>query len=73
MSCYFRHLNELFAEAGITVTPANRKQLDQAIHKIVEVEYKNCPETWKAVKLGTAGPEKRQEFVRKLKGALAGG
>jgi hypothetical protein len=69
MSCYFRHLNELFAEAGIAVTPANKKQLDQAVHKIVEVDYKNCPAAWKAVKQGTADPQQRQEFVRKLKAA----
>jgi hypothetical protein len=67
LSCYFRHMNELFAEAGITVTPANKKQLDQAVHKIVEVEYKNCPEAWKAIKQGTADPQKRQAFISKLK------
>ncbi|MBN1189235.1 MAG: hypothetical protein JXA46_05725 [Dehalococcoidales bacterium] len=71
MSCYFRHMNEIFAEAGIEITPANRKQIDQAIHRIVEVDYKDCPAAWKAVKQGTATPEQRQEFVRKLK-AVAG-
>ena len=72
MSCYFRHMNEIFAEAGVTVTPANRKQLDQAVHRIVDVEYKNCPATWKAIKKGMETPEQRQEFVSKLKSAVAG-
>jgi hypothetical protein len=40
MSCYFRHLHTIFDEAGIQVTPANKKQIDQAIHKIVDVSYK---------------------------------
>ena len=50
MTCYFRHLNEFFEQAGITVTKENRKDIDRAIHKIVGTEYKNCPATWKEVK-----------------------
>jgi hypothetical protein len=53
MSCYFRHLKELFAGPGITVTPENKKRLDAAIHKIVRVKYKNCQDT------KSAGQEKR--------------
>ena len=37
MSCYFRHLKDVLSEAGIEVTPANKKQIDQAIK---ELEYK---------------------------------
>ena len=50
MSCYFRHLEDIFAEAGIEVTSGNRKQLDRAIHRIVGTDYKACPETWRRVK-----------------------
>jgi len=50
MSCYFRHLKELFDEAGIEVTPANRKQVDQTIHRLVNVPYKECPQAWKKLK-----------------------
>jgi hypothetical protein len=70
MSCYFRHMQPLFDEAGIKITPTNKKQIDQAIHKIVEVDYKDCPATWKQIKLGLAEPRKRQEFIRKLKSAV---
>ncbi len=45
MSCYFRHLKDIFAEAGIEVTKANRKELDRAFHDIVGVVYKDCPTT----------------------------
>ena len=72
MSCYFRHLQPLFSEAGITVTPANRKELDQAVHRIVDVSYKNCPEAWKKIKAGTADAQQRADFIRKLKSALSG-
>jgi hypothetical protein len=71
MSCYFRHMQEIFAEAGIQVTPENKKAVDQAIHRIVDVSYKNCPAAWKAIKNGTAAAEKRQEFIQKLKRSIA--
>ncbi len=68
MSCYFRHLKEELAQAGITVTAENRKAVDQAIHALMAVEYKNCPPTWKAVKERiNADPEIRQAFVKALK------
>ena len=71
MSCYFRHLDDIFNEAGITVTPANRKQVDQAIHQIVGVEYKECPAAWKKLKQEILQDEqKRRGFVQKLREAL---
>ena len=71
MSCYFRHLQDIFAEAGVKVTPGNKKDIDRVIHRIVNVSYKNCPATWKEIKTGTADAEKRKEFVQKLKKALS--
>jgi hypothetical protein len=70
LSCYFRHLKPLFEEVGIQITPENRKQMDQLIHKIVDVSYKDCPAAWKQIKLGTADPQKKQEFIQKLKSAV---
>jgi len=71
MSCYFRHLKELFDAAGIEVTPANKKQADHAIHRLVNVDYKECPRTWKKLKQEIlANQAKRQEFVDKLRAAM---
>jgi len=71
MSCYFRHLKDMLEEADIEVTPDNRKQVDRAIHQIVGVTYKDCPETWKRLKQQLTGDEqKRQEFISQLKLAL---
>lgn len=70
MSCYFRHLKGIFAEAGIQVTSSNRKQVDQALHQIVGVEYKECPSAWKKLKLELADERKRQELIRKLQNAV---
>jgi hypothetical protein len=63
-------MQDLFAEAGIKVTPENKKEIDQAVHRIVDVSYKNCPAAWKELKAGTADAEKRKEFIQKLKSAF---
>jgi hypothetical protein len=70
MSCYFRHLNTLFAEAGIEVTPANREEIDRAFHEIMGETYKECPATWRKLKLELADEVKRKELVSKLKKAI---
>ena len=71
MSCYFRHLKDILAEAGVEVTPGNKRQIDQAIHKIVGIEYKDCPVAWKALKLQIMGDEqKRRDFVKKFKDTI---
>ena len=71
MSCYFRHMNDIFDDLGIEVTKENRKQLDQAIHEVVQVKYKNCSQTWKAVKQHILeDTKKRKEFLSALKKAL---
>jgi predicted Fe-Mo cluster-binding NifX family protein len=72
MSCYFRHLNSIFNEAGIKVTPANRRQVDQAIHQIVEIDYKDCPAAWKKLKQDVIRDEKkRREFIQELRSAIS--
>ncbi len=71
MSCYFRHLKDILSEAGIEVTPANKKQIDQAIHKIVGVAYKDCPNAWKKLKQDIMSDKKKQQdFIKKLQAAL---
>jgi hypothetical protein len=72
MSCYFRHMKDVFAEAGIEITPDNKRDVDRAVHKIAGIEYKDCPTTWKTLKARFLSDEKkRAEFVRKLKKAVA--
>lgn len=67
MTCYFRHLKEVFNKAGIDVTPQNKQQIDRIIHGIVGVDYKNCPATWRQVKNRLADDE--AGFVAVLKSA----
>ena len=70
LTCYFRHkqMKEVFAKAGVEITKENRKEVDRVIHGIVGVEYKSCPETWKAVKVMLAEDEKA--FIGALKTGL---
>jgi ribosomal protein L17 len=67
MTCYFRHLNQVFEKADIEVTPANKKEIDRIIHDIVGVNYKNCPAAWRQVKSRVL--EDEANFVSMLKDA----
>jgi hypothetical protein len=71
MSCYFRHIKDIFDFVGIEVTPKNKKEIDRVIHELVEVEYKQCSPTWKALKAEiTSKPGGREAFAKKLKSKL---
>jgi hypothetical protein len=67
VTCYFRHLAQVFKKAGIEVTPVNRREIDRIIHNIVGVNYKNCPAAWRQVK--TRVLEDEANFVSMLKDA----
>jgi len=73
MSCYFRHMKEILEEIGIEVTKENKKEVDNIIHRVVGVEYKNCSPTWTAVKEHVKGDDRaRSRFVKRLKKELKG-
>lgn len=68
MSCYFRHIKDLFDEAGLEITPDNKKDVDRTIHKMVGVDYKDCSAAWKRVKAEFLTDDKvRKKFVGRLK------
>jgi hypothetical protein len=69
VTCYFRHLQQVFEKAGIEVTSENKRDIDRVIHRIVGMEYKNCPDAWRDVKKRTA--EDEEGFTSKLKEALS--
>jgi len=70
MSCYFRHLKDVLAEAGVEVTQANKKDVDQAILEIVGVAYKDCPCAWKNLKQKMGNEAGRAAVVKRLRKAL---
>ena len=63
MSCYFRHLKDLFDEAGVEVTPANRKEIDRVIHAAVGLSQKHCPSAWRKVKQEFLADEKKRRIL----------
>jgi len=67
VTCYFRHLQQVFEKAGIEATSENKREIDRLIHGIVGVDYKNCPAAWREVKKRIA--EDEEGFVSKLKEA----
>lgn len=67
MTCYFRHLKDVFKKAGIEVTKDNKREVDRLVHRIVGVEYKNCSAAWREVKKNMA--ENEEGFVSKLRNA----
>ncbi len=73
MSCYFRHLKEIFQEAGIEVSAANRKQIDRTIHRLLGIDINDdCPTTWKMLKQQVLSDEdKGKEFITRLKAAVS--
>jgi len=65
MTCYFRHLQEVFRKAGIEVNKENRQELDRTIHRIVSARYKDFPATWKEVKKRIC--EDEEGFISQLR------
>ena len=67
MTCYFRHkqMKDVFERADVEITKENRKDVDRVVHSIVGVEYKSCPDTWKAVKAMLA--EDEDAFISELR------
>jgi hypothetical protein len=65
MTCYFRRLQWIFRKAGIEVTSENKSEIDEIIHSMVGVKYKNCRDTWREVKEPIANGE--AGFVLELK------
>lgn len=65
MTCYFRHIKQVFEKAGVEVNKDNRSEIDTIIHEIVGVQYKNCPAAWKEVKKRIA--EDEENFASTLR------
>jgi hypothetical protein len=69
LTCYFRIMRGLFEEIGIEVTPQNKYEIDLRIHKLVGVDYKDCPSAGREVKKRMV--EDRAAFAASLQAALS--
>lgn len=68
MTCYFRHMKNIFEKVGIEVTAGNRKEIGHIISNLVNVDYEDCPKVWSEIKRRLA--EDENGFVTDLAGAL---
>ena len=68
MTCYFRHMKDIFTMIGVEPTKENKKEIDRKIHEYLGVEYKNCSQTWKLIKERRA--KNPNQFISDLKTAL---
>jgi predicted Fe-Mo cluster-binding NifX family protein len=62
-------MRELLKEAGIEVTPGNKRDVDKVIHEIVGVKYKNCPLAWGGIK-NRMLRDGREVFIKELRKAV---
>jgi len=67
LTCYFRHLEEVFQKAGISVTSENRREIGRVVQSVVKMEGKHCPDVWREVRKRIK--ENNAEFVQELKHA----
>jgi len=62
-------MEDIFSQAGINITKDNKKDIDRAIHKIVEIDYKNCSDAWKKIKEIIKGNDetKKAELIKRIR------
>ncbi len=62
-------MQNLFDELDVKVTKENKDAIDEIIHEMLSVDYRNCAATWKLVRKRLA--EDGEGFKQRLKLALA--
>jgi hypothetical protein len=65
MSCYIRHLSDVFETLEIEDNKDNRKAMDKSIRRILKID-KPCPEVWKKLKTILADEKKKKDLIGKL-------
>ncbi|MBU6996264.1 MAG: hypothetical protein HXS41_00340 [Theionarchaea archaeon] len=68
MSCYFRHMSDVFQKAGVVITKENKKDVDRALHSLVGVEYKDCSSTWRELKILLQDEEGKERVIKTIRG-----
>jgi len=66
MSCYIRHLSDVFEALGVEDHKDNRKIMDKSIRKLLKTD-EPCPDVWRKLKTILADEKKKKNLVGKLK------
>ena len=73
MGCW-RWFGSVLKEAGVTVTPQNRAEIDKVIHEYIgaKTEYEHCSADWtKAGKKIKMDENEKKKLIKALKSAVA--
>jgi len=69
MTCYTRHLKEIFDEAGVQFTKENKKRADQFFKSWLGKD--DCPDVWKELKIRLNDTSKRKDLIKNLQKTFA--
>lgn len=70
MTCFMRHLGELFEELDLEQTTENKRKMQKELWRITGIESKKCWDIWKEVKIWLADDEKKALMIKQLKEAV---
>ena len=72
MTCYFKNsrMVALFKDIGVVVTKDNKKAVDEILHEMLSVDYRNCAATRKMVIKKLEGDDS-EGFKSRLQHALS--
>jgi len=67
MTCFTRHLKDIFDELGVEPTAENKRRVQRELTKIVKPESKKCWDVWKGTKEYLSDDEKKKFLIKELK------
>jgi hypothetical protein len=69
MTCYQRHLRQLFESLGLEYDRTNRARVDAAIREVLGVaDSAQCPDVWSSIK--ALSPAERDNLPARVSDAL---
>jgi len=69
MTCYMRHLTDVFETLGLEYDAANRKRVDAALRPLLGMgSEQHCPEVWAAYK--ATPDDERAALIPQIAAAL---
>jgi len=67
MTCFTRHLKDLFGEIGVEMNPESKRRVQNELTEIVNPESKKCWDVWKGTKRYLADDKKKKLLIKELK------
>jgi len=68
MTCYIRHLDEVFEDLGMEKNKENRRKLDLMIREKIKMKDADCSEVWARIKKITNNRSEMINLTNLLRG-----